>query len=194
MNEKIKILKTQANLTSKYIQPFSVFFIEDGQEKRWDYIKTHDSVACLLYHTQKEAFLLVKQFRPAVYLEHRGETDGFTYEMCAGILDKDKSSAQTMQEEILEECGYDVPIENIDKITSFYSVGYSGAKQTFYFAHIDETMKKNDGGGIHDERIELFFLPIREAQNFIYDDKKPKSAGTMFALVWFFEKMRSSTN
>jgi len=191
MSQKIKILKTEANLKSQYIQPFSVFFTENDKEKRWDYIKTHDSAAVLLYHTEKKAFLLVKQFRAAVYMQHKDEVDGFTYELCAGILDKDKSVVEIIQEEIYEECGYDVLSENITKVTSFYSVGYSGARQTLYFATIDESMKKGSGGGINDEDIELFFLPVEQAEEFMYDDKTQKTAGTMFAIIWFLNKNRS---
>ncbi len=44
---------------------------------------------------------------------------GVTYEMCAGIVDKEGATLKEIaQAEILEECGYDVPIENIEKITA----------------------------------------------------------------------------
>lgn len=36
---------------------------------------------------------------------------GITLEFCAGIVDKSKSLAETAKEEVLEECGYDVPVE-----------------------------------------------------------------------------------
>lgn len=42
---------------------------------------------------------------------------GVTYEMCAGIVDKDCSVEQIAKEEVLEECGYDVPLDHIEKIT-----------------------------------------------------------------------------
>ncbi|MDR2342513.1 MAG: NUDIX domain-containing protein [Campylobacteraceae bacterium] len=184
--QNIDILKIESNVTSQYIQPFRVFYTQDGKDKIWDFVKTHDSVACLLYHTQKKAFLLVKQFRPPVYLHSGG--DGFTYEMCAGILDKNKSPEQTMREEILEECGYDVAIENIKKITSFYTgVGFAGSKQTLYFAAIDESMKKDEGGGIEEEEIELFFLPRSEVKKFMHDEKIAKTPGVLFSIFWFFE-------
>lgn len=38
---------------------------------------------------------------------------GITLEFCAGIVDKSKSVAETAREEVLEECGYDVPVENL---------------------------------------------------------------------------------
>lgn len=44
---------------------------------------------------------------------------GIALEMCAGIIDKDKSVEHIAKEEVLEECGYDVPLEGLHRITSY---------------------------------------------------------------------------
>lgn len=41
-----------------------------GRERRWDIIKSMPSVGVVLYHTEWDAFLLVRQFRPAVRGKH----------------------------------------------------------------------------------------------------------------------------
>jgi hypothetical protein len=38
-----------------------------GKRRRWDAVQAHDSVAVSLYHEGLQAFILVRQFRPAVY-------------------------------------------------------------------------------------------------------------------------------
>lgn len=43
----------------------------------------------------------------------------FTNELCAGIVDKSKSLIEIAHEEILEECGYNVPIERIELVMSY---------------------------------------------------------------------------
>ena len=43
---------------------------------------------------------------------------GLTLELCSGIHDKDVPVSTIAKGEVLEECGYDVPLENIRKITS----------------------------------------------------------------------------
>ena len=92
-----------------------------------------------------------------------------------------------MQEEILEECGYAIPLQNITKITEFYSsVGFAGSKQTLFFATLNEKYRQNNGGGIDDENIEVVFIPKNEAYNFILDTSYPKTSGIMFAFLWFF--------
>lgn len=42
-----------------------------------------------------------------------------TIELCAGIVDKSKSLVEIAKEEILEECGYNVPIERIDLVSIY---------------------------------------------------------------------------
>lgn len=181
---------------SKYIKPKRMLFCENGKERSWDIIETHDSVAILLYHKPKDSFVVVKQFRPAVYLKenirqtsHLKVELGYTFELCAGITDKEGKSLQEIaQEEILEECGYAIPLENIHKITEFYSsVGFAGSKQTLFFATIDESCYQNGGGGVDDENIEVVFIPKKEAYDFILDESYPKTSGIMFAFLWFFK-------
>lgn len=186
MINKIKDLKIHELKDTRYIHPVKVTYNLNGKNKTWEAVKSHDSVAVLLYHTQKNAFLLVKQFRAPVYLNDNTKT--YTYELCAGLVDKDKPLELIVKEEIDEECGYDVEVENIKKITSFYTnVGISGGCQNIYFAKIDESMKIHDGGGINDEEIEVMFLPINEIDNFIFDESKAKTPGLIFCLYWFLK-------
>ena len=169
---------------SKFIHPIKIKYQQNGIKKEWEAIKAHDSVAILLYHVEKNSLLLVKQFRPPVYLTKKSHC--ITFELCAGILDKDISPIETVKEEIYEECGYDVKVENIEKITSFYtSVGIAGTHQILYYSEIDESMKKHEGGGIDNEEIELVYLPVEKINNFIFDEKKPKTSGLIASFFWF---------
>lgn len=45
--------------------------------------------------------------------------DGYTIELCAGLVDKDLPLVDVAKEEIFEECGYDIPSNHIQKIFSF---------------------------------------------------------------------------
>ena len=74
----IKIIKKEPLANSQYIKPYRLTFEKDGKRRDWEVVDTHDSVAVLIYHTGKDAFMLVKQFRPAVYLKNR---DGMTVEL-----------------------------------------------------------------------------------------------------------------
>jgi UDP-sugar diphosphatase len=175
---------------TKYIKPLKIKFTQNGISKTWEAVRSHDSVSILLYHIERKAFLLVKQFRIPVYLNDKSIK--FTYELCAGLIDKDKSIEEIAIEEIDEECGYCVKIENLQKVTSFFTnVGISGAKQHLFFATICENQKIHSGGGINDEQIELYFLEENMVDDFIFDEEKAKTPGLMFSLYWFLKNKNS---
>ena len=170
---------------SNFVKPKRMTYFQNGVSKIWDMVEVHDSVAILLYHEEKDTFVVVKQFRPPVYLK---QGDGYTYELCAGIVDKDKSLVEIAHEEILEECGYHVPLEKIEKITSFYTaVGFAGSVQTLYFAQVNETMRVSEGGGVDVEVIEVVEISVNEAKRFVMDETKAKTPGLMFGFGWFLE-------
>lgn len=78
---------------SKYVRVTRLHYVQNNIPKDWDVAVTHDAVACLLYHRPRQCFVLAKQFRPPVYLNHNknGSTKhlgGVTYELCAGLIDK----------------------------------------------------------------------------------------------------------
>ena len=80
--------------------------------------------------------MLVRQFRPAVYISVAGRrlgcelgpgskvdtatvppSVGFTLELCAGIAVKPELSlAEVAREEVEEECGYRVPVDRLTKL------------------------------------------------------------------------------
>ena len=185
----IENFKTSELSDTKFIHPVKVTFNQNGKDKTWEAVKSHDSVAVLLYHEEKKAFLLVKQFRAPVYLNDKTKT--YTYELCAGLVDKDVSLVQIAKEEIDEECGYEVKIEDIQKATSFFTnVGISGGCQHLFFAKINESMKIHQGGGINDEQIELHFLPLEQCDELIFDESKAKTPGLMFSFYWFLKNQK----
>jgi UDP-sugar diphosphatase len=189
MKNKIENFMLHPLENPQFISTSLATFVHNGKARDWEIVQAHDSVAILLYHTQKEAFVLVKQFRPAVYLNNE---EGMTVELCAGIVDKACSLVQIAKEEIEEECGYDVDVEKIEKITSFHtSVGFAGSKQTLYYAEVNDSMKISEGGGIEDEQIEVIYLPISESNAFIYDERIAKTPGIMFAFMWWYDKIRN---
>lgn len=58
---------------SKYLKPFKMKFMQNGVQRDWDCVKVMNSVSIFLYHEQKDAFLFVKQFRPAVWYSQEKE-------------------------------------------------------------------------------------------------------------------------
>ena len=170
----------------KFIKPIKINYTLKGKQKEWEAVIAHDSVSILLFHRDKKAFILVKQLRvPVLYAN---KENGMMYELCAGLVDKNTSNIQIAKEEILEECGYDIALENIEKISTFHtSVGISGAQQTLYFAECDDSTKVSDGGGLEEEDIEVVYIPVDEAKKFMFDENYQKTPGLLMGFYWFFD-------
>ena len=105
MKNSIEKFKLNPLVDPKFISTSLATYEQNGIAKDWEIVQAHDSVAILIYHTEKKCFILVKQFRPAVYVNNN---EGLSVELCAGIVDKNISLQQIAQEEIEEECGYAV--------------------------------------------------------------------------------------
>lgn len=182
MIQNVKIVACEH---SEYVKPKRMEYLQNNLLKTWDLVEVHDSVAILLYHEERQTLIVVRQFRPPVFLKNQ---DGYTYELCAGIVDKDKTLAEIAHEEILEECGFLVPLEQIERVTSFYTaVGFAGSVQTLYCARVNESMRVSEGGGIGVESIEVVEIPVNEAKQFTMDETKAKTPGLMFGFGWFLE-------
>ncbi len=174
---------------SPFVKVERMHYRQGGEPRSWDVAKVHDSVAVLIYHEERDAFVIVKQFRPPVYLKNG---DGFTFELCAGIVDKALPPVEIAKEEIEEETGYGVDAGRIEKITAYYTaVGFAGAKQELYYVSVRESDRVGEGGGVDVEAIEVTYLPVEEASAFLYDESRVKTPGMMFAMSWWFCEKRA---
>jgi len=184
----IYIKKINTLCKGKFLELKEVFYRYKNQNKRWEVCSSRDSVSVLIYDKDLDSIILVKQFRLPVYLKNN---DGFTYELCAGICDKDLCNIDIAKEEVLEECGYDVSSDRLQKITSTWaSVGSNAANQTIYYVEVTQKDKVNEGGGLEDEDIEVVAIKRDEVEKFIFDESKVLTPGLKFALLWwiFYKK------
>lgn len=116
---------------SPWLRSVRLNFTQDNRSKEWDVIRIHDSVCMVVFNTSRRKLIFVRQFRPAVYYASLPEkldtidvklypaTLGLSLELCAGIVDKDKSLAEIAREELKEECGYEAPTSAFKEITTY---------------------------------------------------------------------------
>ncbi|KAM7395099.1 hypothetical protein PAMA_006720 [Pampus argenteus] len=233
--EEVNNIEVVPCTDSDYLKPFRVHYNQNGTKKSWDFMRTHDSVSVLIFNTSSHCFVLVKQFRPAVFMcewernksqphqsaekteegsaeaagpespegqsASEGESSsawppasaGITYELCAGLVDKpDLSLEEIARQEVLEECGYDVPASKLKRITSYRSgVGVTGSKQTMFYAEVSDDNCVSAGGGEprEGELIEVVKVPLHEAMTFAYNERIPKTMGVIFSFIWFHNNM-----
>jgi len=196
-------------LSSPYVKPTRMSFTRGGQRIVWDLALSHDHVAIVLFHREKNALLFVKQFRPAIFVgrirrlpENKNKlfndvdwscypvSLGETIELCAGIVDKDLPLADVAREEIMEECGYSVNVDSIRQISGYVTgIGLEGCSGTLFYAEIDESMRISDGGGnpAEHETIEKVYMTLDEAYAFMTEETfRCTPPGLLVGLNWFF--------
>ncbi|XP_053694974.1 uridine diphosphate glucose pyrophosphatase NUDT14-like [Sabethes cyaneus] len=189
---------------SPYVKPFRFHYTQNGKEKSWDLLKVHDSVSIIIFNVTRQRLVFVRQFRPAVYynlVSAEAGDDGskidmqkyppsiaVTLELCAGIVDKPISMVEIAREEVLEECGYNVPIERIEEVVSYRAgVGTSGALQVLFYAEVtDADRVPSAGGGVDDEMIDVVECSLDEARKMTSKGSNMTSPPSfLFGVLWF---------
>ena len=115
---------------------------------------------------------------------------GVTYELCAGIVDLKIPLIEIAKREILEETGYDFPLENISKLFQNHEVGFVGNRLTVFYAEVADEMNLSKSGGnvTEGEFIETMYLPLNEARDFVFNDDYVKPSSFVAAFCWYFMK------
>ena len=115
---------------------------------------------------------------------------GVTYELCAGIVDLKIPLIEIATKEILEETGYDFPLENISKLFQNHEVGFVRNRLTVFYAEVADEMNLSKSGGnvTEGEFIETMYLPLNEARDFVFNDDYVKPSSFVAAFCWYFMK------
>ncbi|XP_007986224.2 uridine diphosphate glucose pyrophosphatase NUDT14 isoform X4 [Chlorocebus sabaeus] len=201
---------------SPYLRPLTLHYRQNGAQKSWDFMKTHDSVTILLFNSSRRSLVLVKQFRPAVYA---GEVErhfpgslaavdqdrpralqpalpgsaGVTVELCAGLVDQPGLSLEEAAcKEVWEECGYHLAPSDLRRVATYWSgVGLTGSRQTMFYAEVTDAQRSGPGGGLAEEGelIEVVHLPLEGAQAFADNPDIPKTLGVIFGVSWFLSQV-----
>ena len=144
------------------------------------------AVSTLIYHKEKDAIVLVRQFRYST--AEAGHP--WLLEIPAGLAKKNENLFLAAQRENIEETGYQT--NNIQEFSRFFvAPGCSDEQIVLYYAEVDETDKISAGGGVEDENedIKLIFLPVNELQTAI-DSGKIIDAKSIIAFYWFLNNKK----
>ncbi len=182
--KNIVIVNIQDNIQKKFLKSKMIIFKKENDDKEniWETIDSHDSVHILVDNIETKEILIVKQIRVPV-LKNDNSQNGICYEACAGIVDKNKSILEIAKEEILEELGYDVQINNIKHIKTLKSsVGSAGVNCYTFEVQTTEKERISNGGGTESEDIIVVRIPYQNIRNFIYSNIHTDST-TMFLIT-----------
>ncbi|MCF7913027.1 MAG: NUDIX hydrolase [Candidatus Cloacimonetes bacterium] len=178
INEYFKVEKAQV----EFDQHFSDQSVE---VQRFNLLRGF-AVAPLIYHRDKNAIIMVKQFRYST----ADAGDPWLLELPAGLVEKDEDPRVAVKRETIEETGYKV--DKFREISRFFvAPGCTDEQIILYYAEVSETDRISDGGGVPDEHedIKLIFIPVSELQSVI-DEGKIKDAKSIIAFYWFLNNRK----
>ncbi|UOQ51927.1 NUDIX domain-containing protein [Hymenobacter cellulosivorans] len=146
--------------------------VQDGdQQLKRERFEPGQAVGALVFDTQKQRYIFVRQFRVGAEAE--------VLEIPAGMLDKaGENPEDAMRREIQEELGYEV--DQITFIRNFYSSPGGSAEQLWlYYAEVSR--QTGAGGGVADENenIDVVYLSYDELVAEPWEDAK-----TLIAVQW----------
>jgi nudix-type nucleoside diphosphatase (YffH/AdpP family) len=152
-----------------------------------------DSIALLLLNTDRQAVVLVEQFRlPALIARRRDDAsaaDAWLVETVAGMIDLNETPEAAAIRETLEETGYRIrKPELIGRC--FPSPGGSSERVFLYFAEVVDADRAGPGGGIDGEDIKVRHIGLdalfeRLARGAIEDSK------LLIAAYWLQNRLKS---
>jgi ADP-ribose pyrophosphatase len=141
-----------------------------------------EAVAVLIYVQDIQRFVLVRQFRYAVYLADEG---GWIDEIVAGVLDGD-TPLQCARRECIEEAGYE--IDRFEPIATVYSSpGITTERVYVYIGFCNQADKKYSGGGVDHEHEDIQIVELSRDEALEKLRRKEFNDGkTIMALQHFF--------
>lgn len=182
--------------TSPYLKCYSLEYTQNNIPKNFGCGYKGDVVVIIIYNVTRKVLIFVKQFRAPVYAcavleqgsdrldgaKYPGDV-GLTIEFCAGRVDKQLSLEQIAKEEVLEECGYDVPVDSLEYVQSY--IHETGQRITMYYCEVTDSMKVSNGGGVDEEVIDVVEMSVEEAQKRLSQDGIVISDDVFFGMYWF---------
>ena len=135
-------VKDKKELYNGFVKLNEVTITDGDSEFTREVIDTTNSIAVVIYDTEKKKYIFVEQYRAGA--------DGLMLEVVAGAIDVGETQEEAAKREIMEETGYKVDI--INHIKDFYiTPGRANEIVSLFYCEVSERV--NDGGGIGDENI-----------------------------------------
>ncbi len=124
---------------------FKKTYDQEGKTINREVMSGYNGVAGIVYDTEKEKYIFVKQFRAGA--------ESNMIEVVAGMLDNEhETPEETLEREIMEEIGYKV--NKMKHLKDFYvSPGKLSEVCSLFYVEVSE--KVSEGGGEGDENIEI---------------------------------------
>lgn len=140
-----------------------------------------DGVTAVIHNTDRDAILLIEQFRYPTY----SKAGGWMLELPAGMLKEGEDPKEAMSRELVEETGCEA--DTLDHVHTFFlSPGGSSERIFLYYAAISDAHCTGEGGGLESEGedIRSEYIPVDVLKQRMKDGQIT-DAKTIIGLQWF---------
>lgn len=156
---------------------------EGDTTRTFEYLERKDSVGVLIYHTDKQLFTWVKQFRIGQATKDEGSGLDYTIEPVAGMIDAGQTPLMAASRECFEETGIVEP--KLTPITSFLMcAGITNERMHLYFCEVEgQTLNARGGLVDEDEDIDVLHWSALETKE-AFEEGKMRNAQAMILWQW----------
>ncbi|MBC5772932.1 NUDIX hydrolase [Pontibacter sp. KCTC 32443] len=163
-------VKGRKKVYDGYFKMYELTVEQDGKTFSREQFDRGTAVAALVHDTEKDSYILTRQFRIG--------SESELVEVVAGMVDDGEDPEESIKREIVEEIGYHV--DKLEHLYTFYSSpGGTTEKVLLYFAEVSK--QHADGGGKEDEHEKIEIVELSESE--FYQLKTP-DAKTIIAQLW----------
>ncbi|NDK56549.1 NUDIX hydrolase [Pontibacter sp. BT213] len=163
-------IKDRKKVYDGYFKMYELTVEQDGHTFKREQFDRGTAVAALVHDTEKDSFILTRQFRVG------SESD--LVEVVAGMIDAGENPEDSIKREIEEEIGYHV--DQLEHLYTFYSSpGGTTEKVLLYFAEVSQ--QPSDGGGKADEHEKIEIVAFSEKEFLALETPDAK---TIIAQLW----------
>ncbi|HEY4651029.1 MAG TPA: NUDIX hydrolase [Pontibacter sp.] len=163
-------VKDRKKVYDGYFKMYELTVEQNGATFTREQFDRGTAVAALVHDTEKDSYILTKQYRIG--------SESELVEIVAGMVDAGEDPKESIKREIEEEIGYHV--DQLEHLYTFYSSpGGTTEKVLLYFAEVSR--QHSNGGGKADEHemIEIVELTADELLQL-----KTPDAKTIIAQLW----------
>ena len=184
---------------------FSVNYQQSDNPVHWELVSGQGQDVCsvLLFDRHKQNFILVKQFRPVVFLkslenvphdsdiipkEVYSTEKGITWELCSVKLSNNQPDSTnklcpknliSLQNQVANDVGY---IINESNLTSVFRYRTMGSFVNLFVGEVDDSLRCDRSNA---SNVDPHIVPLDNVMGFIGDDSKPKVPDCAIAMLWW---------
>lgn len=163
-------IKSRETAYDGYFKIYKLGVEQEGESFSREQFDRGDAVAALVFDTDKQEYVLTKQFRIG--------SESELIEVVAGMIDDGENPEESIKREIEEEIGYHV--DKLEHLHTFYSSPGGSTEQVhLYYAEVSHQQHGGGGNSQEHEHIQLVRLSADELATSEFADAK-----TIVAQQW----------